>query len=180
MPRKRSPLRRVSRASEHVAFVPLTMRDVDDFMAGMDDDVLRWQNYTKATVEKLRPGFGALVKAKYFDWPCSMAVRDRTTDAFLGTYALANVGPGGTSANLGWWLCADARGRGLGNESLGLALEYAHTDVHIRRIIMGTRRDNERAVAQIRRAGAVLKREATTTRPNGQVVDALWFEHTAS
>jgi RimJ/RimL family protein N-acetyltransferase len=171
--------RTISRASEKLVLVPLALHDVDDFVASIDDEVVRWQGFEPEVIEKLRVGRAKLVPTKYDGWPCELAVRDRTTNDFLGQYEFTNIGPGGTSAHLGWWLGAQARGRGLGTESLTLALEYAHTDIHLRRVIMGTTRENVRAAAQIRRTGGVLTHEAPHTLPNGQIVEALWFQHAA-
>jgi RimJ/RimL family protein N-acetyltransferase len=52
------------------------------------------------------------------------AVADPETDALLGTVDLFDVRPG-RDAEIGYWLHADGRGRGLATEMCGLALRHA-------------------------------------------------------
>jgi RimJ/RimL family protein N-acetyltransferase len=158
---------------------PLALGDLDAFLASIDDEVQRRQGFTPDTMDQYRIGFAQFVNQSYQQWPCNLAVHDRATSEFVGCYELYAFDPAASSAHLGWWLGAKARGRGLGFESLGLALRYAHTNVGIRRVIMGTTLDNERAVAQMERAGAAFTHEAPHTLPNGETIPAIWFEHAA-
>jgi RimJ/RimL family protein N-acetyltransferase len=163
--------------SEKLILRPLELGDLDAFLASVDDEVLQRQGFTSDTMEQYRVGFAQFVNRSHQHWPCNLAVRDRATYEFLGCYELYDFAPAGTSAHLGWWLGTNARGRGLGFESLELALRYAHVDVGIRRIVMGTAGDNERVIAQIKRAGAAFTHEAPHTLPNGETIQCLWFEH---
>jgi RimJ/RimL family protein N-acetyltransferase len=181
--RRRDPPRRewtIECESERLILRPLELGDLDAFLASIDDEVLRREGFTPDTLDQYRIGFAQFVNQSCQHWPCNLAVRDRETSEFLGCYELYDFAPAGTSAHLGWWLGAKARGRGLGFESLTLALHYAHTNVGIHRIIMGTTRDNERAVAQIERAGGRFTHEAPHTLPNGETIPAVWFEHAGS
>jgi RimJ/RimL family protein N-acetyltransferase len=181
--RRREPPQRewtIECGSERLILRPLELGDLDAFLASIDDEVLRRQGFAPDTMEQYRIGFAQFVNQSYQGRPCNLAVHDRETNEFFGCYELYDFAPAGASAHLGWWLGAAARGRGMGFESLGLALHYAHTDVGIPRVIMGTTRDNARAVAQIERAGAVFTHEAPHTLPNGETIPAIWFEHAVS
>jgi RimJ/RimL family protein N-acetyltransferase len=164
--------------SENVILLPLELGDLDAFIASMDDEVLRLEGFTAENVQQFRAGFAQFVNYSYQRWPRNLAVRDRATSEFLGCCQFYEIDPAGSSAQLGWWQGARGRGRGLGFESLELALRYAHIEVGIRRIIMGTTRDDESGIVEIERAGATFTHEAPHTLPNGETVTAIWFEHT--
>jgi RimJ/RimL family protein N-acetyltransferase len=151
-----------------------------DFIDTIDDEVRRRQGYDDETVARWRRDLLLFMGFRYQGHPVLLAVCDGETGALIGQYSTTEITPDGRSASLGWWLSAAGRGRGLGVESLVLALDYVHTDLGIPHLTMGCGHDNGRAKAQILRAGARFTHEAPFAMPNGANITALWFEHVAS
>jgi hypothetical protein len=126
-----------------------------------------------------RQGFARSLAERFRGNPMQLAVRDRATGEFLGTYAYVQDVTDllGDSIILGWWLVADARGKGLGHDSLQLVLRWLHDEVLVGTIRMGTLSDNVRAITQIERTGARLQHEHPTLLPNGTAPMGKWYVH---
>ena len=158
-----------------------TPSDIEPFWQSIDDDVRYWQGYEQRHVDA-------------YDWLLRMVTRypDMVPHArllavvhdgrYAGSYSLTpSIGRRDRwDVALGWWLGPEARGQGLGRASLAAVLAYVHCDLGLRVARMGTEDRNVRAVRQIEANGAVLVSERRHTLPNGRVVKARWYHHTAS
>lgn len=163
--------------SQHLTVRPLLLTDREAFMATIDDEVCRWQGYGPEILTNLRDNFADVVGQRWRRRPVNLAVLERTSSEFLGAYRIGGISGHGRWARLGWWLGAAGRGRGLGSESLPLVLRYAHESLGLRSVVIGTSRDNVRALAMINRVQAVLIDEREHTLPDGETIEGLFFEH---
>lgn len=166
--------------SDRLVLTALRIDDALDYADSLrDPEVMRWQGYDERTIERLTQGFARSLAERFRGNPMQLAVRDRATGEFLGTYAYVQDVTDllGDSIILGWWLVADARGKGLGHDSLQLVLRWLHDEVLVGTIRMGTLSDNLRAITQIERTGARLQHEHPTLLPNGTAPMGKWYVH---
>lgn len=166
--------------SERLVLTALRIDDALDHADSLrDPEVAKWQGYDEPAIERLTLGLSRSLSYRFRGNPMELAVRDRTTGAFVGTFAYVQDVTDllGDSVILGWWLVAEHRGRGLGHESLQMVLRWLHDEVLVGTIRMGTISDNVRAVAQIERAGARLQHEHPTLLPNGTAPMGKWYVH---
>lgn len=164
--------------SERVLLCRPAERDVDAFLASIDDEVRSRQGYDDRAVEGWRKAFltaaGDTVRC-----PDHLGVYDQEHGGrFAGIY-IVDVAGDRMRASLGWWLGPRSRGRGLGRESLRLVVGYAHSHLRVPVLDLGTAATNERALAQIEAVGAVLVERRPHQFPNGETVESVWFEHRA-
>lgn len=162
------------RASARCRLVPLRHADRQDFLASIDDVVLDAQGFDHRTLRRFRWRFWMMCAERHQGLPTRLAVRSTETGAFLGYYGVATRQP---VPSLGWWLTAEARGHGLGTESLALALEYAHLDLGLGVVEMGTNPANTRAMAQITRLAGPPIRASDYVAPNKEILPSVWFVH---
>jgi RimJ/RimL family protein N-acetyltransferase len=157
-----------------------TFEDALAFASSLDDEVQEWQGYDGATVSQWKQSFALGVRERRSSrCPLWLGAYDRQdADRFVGIY-FAEVARDRTRAELGWWLGPQARGRGLGRESLPLVLGYVHDHLGVGIVVMGTTTTNVRALAQITATGAECVGEAPHLLPNGSVAESRWFEHRA-
>jgi RimJ/RimL family protein N-acetyltransferase len=166
--------------SQHLTVRPLLLTDHDGFMASIDDEVCRWQGYGPGILTNLHENFADTVSERWRRRPVNLSVLERASGEFLGAYRIGGISGLGRWARLGWWLGAAGRGRGLGSESLPLVLRYAHRSLGLKSVVMGTSRENVRALAMIHRVQAVLIDEREHALPNGETIEGLFFEHARS
>jgi RimJ/RimL family protein N-acetyltransferase len=155
----------------------LTKSDRDDFFASMDPEVLARQGFDADFVHSVEKRFNPLTRLQWSRRPLSLAVRNHEDDVFLGTYLIVLVPYLRLTAELGWWLGPNARGRGIGSESLPLVLDYIHTDLGIDRVDMSTAIDNARTIAQIERAGGVVHESFLYKSPDGHYSKSINYRH---
>lgn len=71
-----------------------------------------------------------------------LLIVDPVTDRLFGATALAGLGPEHRSANLGYWVLASERGRGVAPRALGLLTAWAFEALDLDRITAATDPDN--------------------------------------
>lgn len=79
-----------------------------------------------------------------------VAVVDR---AVVGEVGLTSIDPAAGQAELGWWLGADHRGRGLATRAVRLFATWALEELCVDRLVAACHRDNPSSGAVARRAG---------------------------
>ncbi len=165
--------------SDRLLLTALRPDDYAEFIVALrDPEVMEWQGYDEAIVERFEHGLIASMTDRFRNHPMQLAVRDRATDEFVGSYSYSlDADDLGHSVALGWWLTAPHRGKGLGHESLQMVLRWLHDDVQVTTVRIGTRHDNVRAIAQIERSGARLQSEHPTPLPNGTSPMGKWYVH---
>lgn len=97
-------------------------------------------------------------------------------DAFLGSVILHSFAWQHRRCEVGFWLVAASRRRGLGTRAVGLAIGWAFRELELLRVEMTTTVDNGAAAALGRRLGFVregLMRARNVER--GERVDIVWF-----
>lgn len=165
--------------SERLLLCRPAERDVDAFLASADAEVRRVQGYDDAAVEAARAAFLAAASSTDGACPELLGVYDEEHGGrFAGRYSIER-GDDPVRATLGWWLGPESRGRGLGRESLRLVIAYAHDHLWIPVLEMGTSAGNRPALAQIEAVGAEPTGRGPHRLPNGETVEAVWFQHRA-
>lgn len=101
------------------------------------------------------------------------AVRDRKSRSFLGIVSLENVQHLHLSADLGYWLRQDARGRGLMTEAAQGAVEFAFRHMGAHRVRVAASTENHRSLGVIRRLG--FRFEGISR--HAELIDGRWLEH---
>lgn len=81
------------------------------------------------------------------------SIRDRASDTMLGGIGLHRRMAG--VAEVGFWLAAPARGRGIMTDAVGLVCEYAFATLDVQRVEWQAVVGNERSRAVASRAGFV-------------------------
>jgi RimJ/RimL family protein N-acetyltransferase len=157
-----------------------TPADIEPFWQSIDDEVRYWQGYGQRNVD----GYDWLLRmvARFPDQVPPFRLLAVVHDGrYAGSYSLTpSIGRRDRwDVELGWWLGPEARGQGLGTASLAAVLAHVHGDLGLPVARMGTGIDNVRAVRQIEANGAVPVGEGRHTLPNGRVVTARWYHHTA-
>ena len=77
------------------------------------------------------------------EWAWEFVVADRKSDAFLGSIMLHSLDPKNKRAEVGFWIQANARGRGVGSAALRLMLDWGFSDLGLERIEMTALPENE-------------------------------------
>ncbi len=115
---------------------------------------------------------------------CHWCVADRETDAALGCVQVFGIGDGSPgNAELGYWLFAEARGRGLALEAVTAAVEQAFRPeadggLGLRRLHASTDLANLASQEILRRTGFRLwgLDHQSYARPDGSISDGAFFE----
>jgi RimJ/RimL family protein N-acetyltransferase len=147
-----------------VALRPVTRDDGPAILAALSTDttVAQWTRvpwpYTRAHLEE----FLRAVEAWHHGaGDLALAVVDATTGDFLGCMGLHRIGAPDVPRSaflpdeVGYWLCADARGRGVATRALRLLTQYALVDLHRPRVNLQTKVGNDASVAVARKVGFV-------------------------
>ena len=155
----------------------MTPADADAYAAGTTDaDVRAFAHlpepeYTPESV--LRMLDTAIVDGPGPDELAVLAVADAGSDAFLGSVVLFDVVE--PSAEVGFWLAPEARGRGLAADTLRLAREIARrrglTAVRARTAV-----DNVASQRVLERAGFAFRSRDVQTTPSGVRAEVLTYE----
>lgn len=158
---------------------PLRHADRDDFLTSIDSEVRHWQGWNDEVLGSMRATFVARTRLTLAGYPSELAIVDRHSGAFAGVVGITlhSLNPRDDLPSLGWWLSRQARGRGLGHESLALALDYVHRVIGVPEVQIGTRATNAAALAQIRRSGADHLCDELIETPDGAVGAGHWFIH---
>jgi RimJ/RimL family protein N-acetyltransferase len=105
-----------------------------------------------------------------------LTIADAETDAVLGLVILHSFAWQHRRCEVGFWLVAGARGRGLGARSVALAVSWAFDAFDLLRVEMTTTPDNAAAAALAARLG--FAREGVLRQRNverGRRIDVVWF-----
>ena len=123
----------------------LEEQDIESYIAAFagDDSLLNligWEDVpSRERVERWL--------AEHWDPPpmreWEFVVADAETDAFLGAIMLHSCDWKNQRAEVGFWLAADARGRGIGSAALDLVLDWAFGVLGLDRIEMTALPENE-------------------------------------
>ena len=158
---------------------PLQERDVAAYAAAyrQDPDLGRLQGHESDPDEEwARENIArSLEAAKSGEW-AELAVCDPATDEFIGSLMLLRVDQERGRCELGYWLIPQARGKGLMDAALTLALDWVFGELELLRVEIATTVENTRSQAVARRHGFVqeaLQRERDIER--GVRVDVLQF-----
>ena len=111
------------------------------------------------------PGQRAEVDRDRHEWAADrtygFAIVGRDDDALLGRIALANIVRGAwENATMGYFVDADAGGRGVATEAVGLALRFAFGPCRLHRVQAAVMPHNERSARVLRRNGFRLEGHA--------------------
>lgn len=111
------------------------------------------------------------------DWDAGRAVRfgirDRETDALLGVVGLDSCVHLHLSCELGYWLRADAAGKGLMTEAASACVRFAFARVGVHRIRCAAATGNQASLAVIARLG--FKPEGIARQ--AEFVASRWVDH---
>jgi RimJ/RimL family protein N-acetyltransferase len=105
-----------------------------------------------------------------------LAIANPVTDAFWGAVLVHSLAWQHRRCEIGFWLIAAARGRGVGASAVALALSWLFDDLDLLRVEMTTTPENRAVPALARRLGFTeegVLRSRNVER--GQRVDILWF-----
>lgn len=94
---------------------------------------------------------------------------DAGTGTLLGGIGVHELGVDTTPANVGYWVAAGARGRGVATRALRLVTRWALDDLRLPRLELSVFVDNERSQRVALRAGFTRDRAGTVAgHPSGQ------------
>ena len=134
--------------------------DAEAFLAGFSDPVVHENTYggrLAPTPEAIGAYLAGVAGRLARGEALILAVTSRQDGTFLGTTMLFGFEPSGR-AEIGFWLSAAARGRGLGTATIGLTLRWGFDELGLTRIEGLTAPANRLSQQAMRRAG--MRREA--------------------
>ena len=149
--------------------------DVADLCAAWQDPELRarFGMAEPSTPESSRT-FVAMCEERWeAGTACFLAIVDAGNSALLGGCDLSDLEPGamGAQADVGYWVRAEARGRGVGAAALAMLLQWAEADLGLTRFSLEAEADNVASSALARGAGFVADGTARVSRsPAGERV----------
>lgn len=164
--------------SDRLELGPPRRRHANAFVSSIDEEVRLWQGYTDAEVDTWHTAFQLVTRTPPPPGcPRWLVATERGGGGFAASYKLSSVSADGSDAELGWWLAPEARGRGLGKESLAVVLDYVHEHLGVAAVWMGTGEANGRAIAQIEAVGGTFEGNRPHELPNGSRVSTRWYLH---
>lgn len=98
-------------------------------------------------------------------------------ERFCGLISFHSVSLGNHAAEIGYWIAAPARGKGIGRTAARMITEYGFQTMGFRRIEALVDVDNEASKALLRSAGYQLEgiMRQKVTRDNGEQIDMALF-----
>ena len=105
-----------------------------------------------------------------------LAIAEPATDALWGSLVLHSFDWRSRRAEVGFWLVAAVRGRGVGTAAVSLALSWAFVHLDLLRMEMTTTRENPAVPALARRLGFIeegVLRQRNVER--GRRLDIIWY-----
>ncbi len=154
--------------------------DRDEFLDSLrDPEVREWQGLSDEAVTDWEKHYDRLITRRFRRRPAALAIRDVGSGVMIATYVYSPdvSDPLGETVVLGWWAMPAHRGKGRAREALQMVLKWLHDDVGVGMVIIGTRADNVRVLAQLRGTGVRLLEERETPLPNGTAPVGKWFVH---
>lgn len=154
--------------------------DASAYAAGTEDPVTRaWAHlpqpeYTPESVTALI--HGPIADGLAAGTLAVLTIADPKTDAFAGSLVVFNVAETatGSTAELGFWLGPDHRGRGRVGAAIELAAEFARRS-GIRSLTARTLTDNVASIRSLERAGFAPLGDREDTAPSGASVRTRHF-----
>lgn len=100
-----------------------------------------------------------------------------TEERFCGLISFHSVSLGNHAAEIGYWIAAPARGKGIGSTAATLITEYGFQTMGFRRIEALVDVDNEASKALLQKVGYQLEgiMRQKVTRDNGEQIDMALF-----
>jgi RimJ/RimL family protein N-acetyltransferase len=135
-----------------VALRPWSAADVDAACTAMRDElILRFTRVPDdQTEDDVRRTIAEREQARKAGATLSLVIADTHDDTFLGTVSLLRFDWRDRRCEIGYWLAASARGRGVATRAVVLLSRWALRDLKLARIALCTDTDNlaSRAVAE--------------------------------
>jgi RimJ/RimL family protein N-acetyltransferase len=135
---------------------PFTMDDVADVTeACQDPEISRWTSAIPWPYheEHARDWIATHPAEWESGRAASFAVVDATTGRLLGSTGLHDVNRGRGDAEIGYWVAAPARGRGVATRAVELVTRWALSDYGLRHVDLLTKLGNEASERVAARAG---------------------------
>jgi len=137
---------------------PLDLGDVDEWMAGEDDEQIRWFEFPGSAT---RHNVVDAIRKWVHSWRTRGPVRhwavcEPTTDHILGGVKARDLGGG--EVNLSYVVFPWARRRGIATKAAELALAHAAKEMGARTAIIKVLEGNQASLSVARRLGAVESR----------------------
>jgi RimJ/RimL family protein N-acetyltransferase len=150
-----------------VVLQPWTEDDVDAVvLAAADPAIVRWSHlpspFDHAGVWRW---FHAMAPDRAAGTALKMKIAGAGEDRLLGAIALMRVDWETRSAELGYWLAAYARGRGVATRAIELLTRWALVELRLRRIDAIPDLDNDASRRVLERCGFVFERELLDRAP---------------
>ena len=165
-------------SDEVVVLRPLTPDDVDEWMAGEDDEQVHWFEFPG-------PAPRSNVERAIADWAESWrsdgpvrhwAICDQETDRIIGGVELRDLGDG--KVNVSYVVFPAWRRRGIATRACRLALAYAAAVMECRAAMFKMRQGNAASIAVARKLGAAVTGMEVTEAGNISLVLQLALEST--
>jgi ribosomal-protein-alanine N-acetyltransferase len=159
---------RIRLEAERTGIRPLALSDVDEFTAAVAANRAHTEPWEPIRTEAhySRAGQAETLRHDTEAWEIgtgyAFAVLDREAgDRIIGRIALGNVVFGAwRNATLGYWVAADAGGRGHATSAAGLVCEFAFEHVGLHRVQPAVIPRNIRSVRVVQKAGFRLEGRA--------------------
>lgn len=134
---------------------PWSEADVEPAHAATSDPLI--PRFTRVPEHQTADGLRAFIAARethrLAGEALSFVIADARSDAFLGTVALLRFDWADNRAEIGYWLAAGARGRGVATRAVDLLARWALQRLALARLALTTDVDNVASQAVARRAG---------------------------
>jgi RimJ/RimL family protein N-acetyltransferase len=163
---------------ETITLRPLTLDDVEEWMAGEDDEQIRWFEFPG-------PAPRDNVVAAIRDWESSWrtggpvrnwAICDRRSDHILGGVEIRDLGEG--KVNLSYVVFPEWRRQGIATRACRLALSHAANEMTGRVAVITVLAGNDASLGVARKLGASVTNEHTSQ--DGKATIVLRLDLTAT
>lgn len=166
--------------SDRAVLRPMRTEDAGAYAAGTEDTAVRRYahlpepGYTEESVTAL---VGGTIREGLESGELAvLTIADPATDVFAGSLVLFDVSD--DSAEVGFWVHPDHRGKGLAEAALQLALVFARRS-RITRLEARTLPENQASQRVLERTGFLPSGRQWGTAPSGQEAELLHYTHTA-
>lgn len=142
-------------ADDVIRLRPWSQADVDAAHAATRDPLI--PRYTRVPTDQTKDELRAFIVAResrrLSGDVLSLVIADSRSDAFLGTVALLRFDWEEHRCEVGYWLAAGARGRGVATRAVGLLARWALLELGLARLGLTTDVDNLASQAVAERCG---------------------------
>lgn len=131
-----------------------------------DPAIQRWSHLSYGDIETLRRRVAEMPTEMAAGAAIRMLIVDaRDDEALFGAIALFDINLKAHTAEVGYWLAASARGRGIASRALGLISNWAAQELALRRFLAKCDVGNEGSQRLLRRVGFTARGRAPNTSP---------------